>query len=90
MVKTKIDLHCILDNFCLKRFLIEETMSYIIGQGVGQVGIYVGTYNLTVLGLGSTYQYHYTMKYIFTITLPTYLVTFPPLGQFELLHPPLI
>ena len=53
--------------------------------------LYIGsTYNLTVLGSGSTYQYHFTMKYIFTTTLPTYLVTFPPLGQFELLYPPLI
>ena len=29
MAKTKIDLHWILDNFYLKQFLIEETMSYI-------------------------------------------------------------
>ena len=30
LVKTKSDLHKILDNFYLKRFLIEETMSYDI------------------------------------------------------------
>ena len=49
LLKTKVDLHWILDNFYLKRFLIEETMSYITDKAIYQYKILFLTHLFTII-----------------------------------------